>query len=320
MGFTKGKFGSSTARSNWRLLRVMLALWIVIVVCGAALYFGLGTPWWLTCQLYLVGLVSFHVWHWAAHQRWLMYPMWKVHMYHHWKVYPPKRFLAREYKNDKAGRTRLTSLAHDGPLYALLLGNIAILNAVGLLPRSLDLAVALLAYAAVGTFFNWLHHTLHLEGHAVERFIYFHDLRALHFTHHQGTAKHNFGFIDFAGDILGDSMVKPDYALSNSATAGRERKVQDEELASAVTAKVAGVGDEHVSKVKPGPLPTVGNDGLQECAFVGVCFVIEGLVGLLGAIFGAAKDDDHEVAKQDLAVPSIASEVLRTARDMLLFS
>ena len=60
MGFSKGKFGSSAARTNWRLLRVMLALWVIIVACGVALHLGLDTPWWLTPQLYLVGLVSFH--------------------------------------------------------------------------------------------------------------------------------------------------------------------------------------------------------------------------------------------------------------------
>ena len=320
MGFNKGKFGSSAARANWRLLRVMLGLWIVIVVSGAVLHLCLGTPWWLTCELYLVGLASFHIWHWAAHQRWLLYPMWKVHMFHHWKVYPPKRFLAREYKNDKEGRTPLTSLAHDGPLYAMLLGNAAALYAGGYLPRTHDVAVALASYAAVGSFFNWLHHALHVEGHCVERLLWFHDLRALHYTHHQGTAKHNFGFIDFAGDILGDSMEKPDYALSNSASAGRGGKDGQEEEKEAV-ARAAGTGDEHKSKVKPGALPTLAADGPKECAFVGTCFVIEGLVGVMGFVFGAAKDErGAATSKQALAAPSIASEVLGTARDMLLFS
>ena len=321
MGFSKGKFGSSAARTNWRLLRVMLALWIIIVACGVALHLGLDTPWWLTPQLYLVGLVSFHFWHWAAHQRRLLYPMWKVHMYHHWKVYPPKRFLSREYMNDKAGRTRLTSLMHDGPLYALLIGNIAALHATGWLPRTCDVTAALFAYAAVGSFFNWMHHTLHLEGHCIERFVYFHDLRALHYTHHQGTAEHNFGFIDFAGDVLGDSMVKPDYALSNSRCAGRGGREAGGGGATAA-ASVSGSGDEHISKVKAGPLPTLAADGLQECAFVGMCFVIEGLVGALGMIFGAAKDEhDAAAVKHDLMAPAlVGSEMVRTARNMLLFS
>ena len=64
-------------------------------------------------------------------------------------------------------------------------------------------------------------------------------------------------------------------------------------------ASVSGSGDEHISKVKAGPLPTLAADGLQECAFVGMCFVIEGLVGALGMIFGAAKDE-HDAAAEAL--------------------
>ena len=90
-----------------------------------------------------------------------------------------------------------------------------------------------------------------------------------------------------------------------------------------VAASVSGGGDEHISKVKPGPLPTLTDDGLQECAFVGMCFVIEGLVGALGMIFGAAKDEHGAAAvEHDVTAPSalVSSEMLQTARNMLLLS
>ena len=105
MGFTKGKFGSSLERAKWRLKRVMMSMWIIITASGVLLHVLLGTALWLTPILYLMGLIAFHGWHYMAHQRNILYPMYKVHMYHHWKVYPPKRFLSKIYQNDKAGRT-----------------------------------------------------------------------------------------------------------------------------------------------------------------------------------------------------------------------
>ena len=136
-------------------------------------------------------------------------------MYHHWKVYPPKRFLSRTYQNDKAGRTFWTSLAHDGPLYAGLLGNVAVLYSLGWL-SGMHAVAAVLTLAAVGDFSNWLHHSFHVAGHFLENFLWFHDLRALHYTHHQGTTKVNYGFLDFAADHAGDTAKAGDYALSNN--------------------------------------------------------------------------------------------------------
>jgi hypothetical protein len=295
MGFSKGVFGGSAARARWRLLRTMLSMWILISSFSIVFHRTLDTPLWLLPQLYFVLLLVFHGWHWAAHQRWLCYPMWKVHMYHHWKVYPPKRFLSREYQNDKPGRTRLGSVAHDGPLYFGIVGNVAMLHALGLVDP-VGVAVCVATYAFVGSFANWLHHTFHIEGHWIERYVYFHDLRALHYTHHQGTAKHNYGFLDFTGDLASGVLQQPDYALSNAAAAapvaetgkaatdraagvdgkGKGRRSKSPAAATsggagarpAAEAHPFGRGDEHRSKVTPGPLPVLGNDSLQ----VGTCF------------------------------------------------
>ena len=213
-----------------------------------------------------------HVWHLAAHQRWLCPPMYKVHMYHHWQVYPPSRFLSRVYTNDKEGRTNLGSVLHDGPLYVGMGGNVLALYLWGMI----DIyggAAGFATYAFVGSFANWLHHAFHIEGHFVERFVYFHDLRALHYTHHQGTARHNYGFLDFSGDTVTGTVRPGDYSLSNPDN----RRTERDKL---------GLGDEHRSRVKPGPPPTLGRDGPLECVHCGICALIEGIVGLLGATFG----------------------------------
>jgi len=236
------------------------------------LNFCLQVPLWLLPQLYAAGLLIFHSWHWAAHQRWLLYPMWKVHMYHHWVVYPPKRFMSIEYKNDKKGRTTLGSILHDGPLYLGMMTNILILWHFKLL-RPTDIIVSIFTYASVGSYSNWLHHTFHIEGHWIERFVYFHDLRALHYTHHQGTAKQNYGFLDFCGDVATGSAQSGDYSLSNWKGSAP-----------------LGDGSEHRSKVRPGNLPGILQDGLHECFCCVICFAIEFLIGIQGIIFGAAKN------------------------------
>ena len=281
MGFNKGVFGGSAARARWRLQRVMMSFWLIIAAWGWALHAWVGTPIWLTLFLYTMGLLVFHGWHVAAHQRWLCPPMYRVHMFHHWQVYPPSRFLTRTYINDKAGRTRLGSLLHDGPLYVGMLGSVASLYALDVLDVP-GVVASVLTYAFVGDFANWLHHTFHIEGHFIERFVYFHDLRALHYTHHQGTARHNFGFLDFAGDAAAGTMREADYALSNSAAAADAAK------------KKLGRGDEHRSSLRPGEPPTLLRDGPRECLHCGVCFIIEGIVGLQGTVLGKA----HEEAAQ----------------------
>ena len=69
MGFKKGVFGGSPARIQWRLQRVMLSMWILIIMHGILFHFTIGTPLWLLPELYFVGLIVFHSWHWATHQR-----------------------------------------------------------------------------------------------------------------------------------------------------------------------------------------------------------------------------------------------------------
>lgn len=283
MGFTKGEFGGSAARARWRLIRVSASLWIFVLILAALLYSSIGTSLWLLPEVYLSVLVMFQIWHWAAHQRWLFYPMWKVHMYHHWTVYPPKKFLSKVYKNDKAGRTTLTSLAHDGPLYLGILSNIALIYFADL-ARPLDCLAAILFLYAIATFTNFIHHVCHIEGHWIEKFVYFHDLRALHYTHHQGTALHNFGILDFSGDLAGHALFAPNYAMSNRKPDAKE------------SAELLGKGDEHQSTVHPGPLPTLARDGLMEVGFYLIALSIELTVGFLGLVFGVA--DDKQVKKK----------------------
>ena len=231
-------------------------------------------------------------------------------MYHHWIVYPPSRFMTTVYLDDEPGRTPLTSLAHDGPLYVGMLANLVLLYRLNLLTHP-DLGVCLLVYAFVSAFAIWLHQTFHIKGHWIERFLYFHDLRALHLVHHQGTAKHNYGFLDHSCDLIGNSLMTADFSLSNSWN-----QKTDEDKGTETPPAVASVqplpslllpdqlqSQPSSSPPSPSPpspsspytagiMPTLFNNGLLECCYAMTCVAIEIIVGLLGVIFGNARDKE----------------------------
>lgn len=231
-------------------------------------------------------------------------------MYHHWIVYPPSRFMTTVYLDDEPGRTPLTSLAHDGPLYVGMLANLVLLYRLNLLSHP-DLGVCLLVYAFVSAFAIWLHQTFHIKGHWIERFLYFHDLRALHLVHHQGTAKHNYGFLDHSCDLIGNSLATADFSLSNSWN-----QKTDEDKGAETPPAAASVSqlpslllpDQLQSPSSPpsprsqsspytaGIMPTLFNNGLLECCYAMTCVAIEIIVGLLGVIFGNARDKENPKA------------------------
>ncbi len=182
----------------------------------------------------------------------------------------------------------LTSIAHDGPLYLGVASNVALMYAYGFL-TPVDALAALSFIAVVASYTNWIHHAMHIEGHCLERFVYFHDLRALHYTHHQGTALHNFGMLDFSGDLAGHALFAPDYALSNRK-GPNVPGIAAAEPGGAACASGPGDNNEHLSRVQPGPDPLLARDGLQEVAFFALSLTIERIVRGLGTVFGDAKE------------------------------
>ena len=54
---------------------------------------------------------------------------------------------------------------------------------------------------------NWLHHAYHVEDRWLERYKWFHELRALHYVHHLGTAKHNYGVLNMTLDRFLGSLT-----------------------------------------------------------------------------------------------------------------
>lgn len=206
--------------------------------------------------------------------------MWKLHMYHHLVVYPPSRFFSRVYEDDEGGRTILNTLAHDGPLYAAILTNVALLYRLDSF-RSVDVIISILVYGFVSSFGIWLHQAFHIQGHWMERFLYFHDLRALHYVHHQGNTQHNFGFLDHSGDIVAHSLRNADYSLSNISNTKTDM-IGEPDVSSPTKASIR-------SACTAGPMPTIAHDGAEECAFAITCMTIEIIVRILGLTFGKVK-------------------------------
>ena len=206
------------------------------------------------------------------------------------------------YLDDSPGRTPLSSFAHDGPLYIAMLLNLVVLYYLDLLSTA-DIGICLLVYAFVSSFAVWLHQTFHIQGHWIERFVYFHDLRALHLVHHQGTAKHNYGFLDHSCDIIGDSLLKADFSLSNSwncKTDGDKdsKAVSVQELPPSLSPSepsrsASPAPAPSLSPYTAGEMPTLFMNGFKECLFAMTCVTIEIIVGLLGVILGNAHDNDN---------------------------
>jgi len=73
-----------------------------------------------------------------------------------------------------------------------------------------------LIFAAFGGYIgNYLHQSFHVKGHFLERYGWFHELRAVHYIHHLHSTKHNYAVLNVGLDWLCGSLVLEE-ALKNS--------------------------------------------------------------------------------------------------------
>ena len=190
--------------------------WAIIILDSFLLNILFGTSWYAIPLFYIVAMIAFYIWHWMAHQRWTFYPlnvMYKIHMDHHWKIYPPVKgkFLSKEYQykvenEDKAYQPGFFSFIkmivseHELPMHIML---ILIFVGAGYLGESTATLIGAFFFLAVAGWFGVnLHYWLHIENHWLERYQWFHDLRALHLQHHRGGAKQNYNMYSFVTDAF----------------------------------------------------------------------------------------------------------------------
>lgn len=170
--------------------------------------------WYAMILYYIVEYFCFYFWHWQAHHRVWWIPFNKAchqkHQEHHWHVYPPTDFYGQQCTASDSA-THLTWLEYFHPMgwvsqHELLLYLLSCMSLV--LSRLLfDASNGAIAGAVGGIFImgfigNYLHHSFHIPKHWLERYNWFHELRGLHFVHHKGTAKHNYGILNMSGDKL----------------------------------------------------------------------------------------------------------------------
>ena len=120
----------------------------------------------------------------------------KPHMTHHLKLYPATDFLSEKYRNP--GKDTAVFL-----FAPFVLGLIGIVFLVVPFPYSLAFAIQLLFHSWLT---NYIHDSIHVKGHFLERFRWFIWLRHLHLQHHVNMRR-NLGIMTFEVDKVLDTYT-----------------------------------------------------------------------------------------------------------------
>jgi sterol desaturase/sphingolipid hydroxylase (fatty acid hydroxylase superfamily) len=125
-------------------------------------------------------------------------PLYRAHMAHHLKLYPPEDYLSSTYR--AAGAESTT--------YRFIVAGVVIgLFMLWLLPLWFALPVAF-DMALFGFVNSYMHDSLHIRGHWMERFEHFKWLRRVHFQHHVDMGR-DFGIITFTSDKVAGTYLAP---------------------------------------------------------------------------------------------------------------
>lgn len=112
------------------------------------------------------------------------------HYYHHWVLYPPDDFLSKEYREPPKE-------AEQAKYYLLAVG---VLFLPLLYFGTWAYVIAFVEAALVLQLNAYVHDSIHVDGHWLERFGVFRRLRAIHFEHHLQDV--NYGIFDFTWDLI----------------------------------------------------------------------------------------------------------------------
>jgi sterol desaturase/sphingolipid hydroxylase (fatty acid hydroxylase superfamily) len=204
--------------SAYSILRYMYA---ALILYSFLVSYVTGCFWYTMLLFYLVEYIAFYLWHFQAHHRVWWIPFnegcYNKHKEHHWELYPPKDFYgARKRQTSETNNSGTNGDPLPISWWDYMRHKTWISDHEGLLIllTFIQLVAARLffhcSYSTIGCAFfgfmimafigNWLHHAYHVEDHWLERFKWFHELRALHYIHHLGTAKHNYGVLNMTLD------------------------------------------------------------------------------------------------------------------------
>ena len=178
-----------------------------------------GCSWYSMLLYYIAGLLCFYLWHWQAHHRLTWVPFNKgcyiKHKEHHWEIFPPDRFfgVSTNTEHNPHPKTWIQYVKHktwisdhEALLYILMLG-VLFLSKIYLSVSWGTFSGGLIGYLLMGFIGNYLHHSFHVYNHWLSCYKWFHELRALHYVHHLGTAKHNYAVLNMSLDRFMGSFL-----------------------------------------------------------------------------------------------------------------
>lgn len=147
----------------------------------------------LALSVVVGSLVGYFV-HRAIHHKWTG-PLYRGHMEHHLELYPPGRMTTDSYEVAKwynSGPVLFT------PAAVLLIGLIGLAFwLLGVhLQHFVEFSVGLVAFGFLN---DYVHDSMHLRRHWLQRFRFYRNLRRLHFKHHVDMTK-NFGIVAMQWD------------------------------------------------------------------------------------------------------------------------
>ena len=196
----KREFGDHMAQEaeTSHVAHIVCAMYATIWAYSYLASLVTGDPWYTQCLFYFVMLVLFYAWHWLAHQK-FSGRMYKIHMEHHLKNFPPSIFYGRPgtvkeiYGSEvptlfdlmDPRRSTNFTFAHEGPLYVML----AIALTVARLVVGCSwptIGFFLLMSVVMGSVGSALHSSFHVKNFQLERFQWYRELRTLHYLHHLG--------------------------------------------------------------------------------------------------------------------------------------
>jgi len=190
----------ASPRAKWTLLGLSLICHVGCFLCGLAfdfLHVLRVMPWYFLWVHYFLGSFTATFTHYLGHKYWT--GRWfRAHtLGHHGQSYPAKNFL----------RDKIAHCGDDNRKYyapAILFPGLVTWYLFGSWQDSI---VSSLYIGVLLSFVNDIHEAYHLRGHWLERFQWFHVLRAIHLRHHQGDMLKNYGIVDFMVDTLASTIV-----------------------------------------------------------------------------------------------------------------
>ena len=214
-----------------RLLQFVLPLYVMVLLAYThSVAWAVGCPWWSMLAYYWAFMLAFYLWHYQAHNRvaWLPFnaACRAFHHVHHWTNFPPDHFFGtvqfwEKKRGQRVGRwwdalPLASSAAHEALLYVQLALILGASHALGV--GGGTLAGAALQAVLIGYLGNVLHNSFHNRATSWRRFRWWRELRALHYHHHTGSARHNYAMANFLLDVFFGSFYESGAARNAAAT------------------------------------------------------------------------------------------------------